>query len=251
MRLSASSRSGGEPTAVRRSDGQGRDRAEGARLEFAVTRVGTLTLFGFLPATMLLWFVGGYYHRDLLGIDLEQFLRASRAITDGDSPYPAFRYPPLPGFAIVPLSLLPVPADVFTVILIACVPVALWLFGVRDWRCYGIVFLWTPVLSAVQTGNLTLLLLLGCAACWHARDRVVVAGIAGGVTVAAKVLCWPLVVWFAKTRRVATAVWVTAVAALVTVLLWACLGFAGLTGYPGVLRDLGRRMWSRATPSRW
>ena len=61
---------------------------------------------------------------------------------------------------------------------------------------------------------------------------------------AAKVLCWPLVVWLAATRRVATALWVVAVAAVVTLLLWAWLGFDGLTGYPGVLRDLGRQMWS-------
>ena len=113
----------------------------------------------------------------------------------------------------------------------------------RDWRCYGIAFLWTPVLSAMQTGNLTLLLLVGCALCWHARDRPAVAGTAGGLTVAAKVLCWPLVAWFAATRRVGTALWVTAVAAGVTLFLWACLGFAGLSGYPGVLRDLERRMW--------
>ena len=64
---------------------------------------------------VVLWFVTGYYHRGLLGIDLEQFLRAARSITDGDSPYPAFRYPPLPGFAMVPLSLLPAPNVVFTV----------------------------------------------------------------------------------------------------------------------------------------
>jgi hypothetical protein len=212
-------------------------------LKLAVTRIGSLALFGFLPAFVVLWFVVGYYHRDLVGIDLEQFLRAARSITDGDSPYPAFRYPPLPAFAMVPLSLLPAPNVVFTVILIACVPAALWLFGVRDWRCYGIVFLWTPVLSAVQTGNLTLLLLVGCAVCWYARDRASVVGVAGGLTVAAKVLCWPLVVWLAATRRVATALWVVAVAAVVTLLLWASLGFTGLTGYPGVLRDLGRQMW--------
>ena len=91
-------------------------------LRLAVTRIGSLTLFGFLPALVVLWFLVGYYHRDLLGIDLEQFLRAARSITDGDSPYPAFRYPPLPAFAMVPLSLLPAPNVAFTILLIAVRP---------------------------------------------------------------------------------------------------------------------------------
>jgi uncharacterized membrane protein len=46
----------------------------------------------------------------------------------------------------------------------------------------------------VQTGNVTILLLLGTAICWHARDRWRVASVAGGLAVAAKILCWPLLV---------------------------------------------------------
>ena len=32
----------------------------------------------------------------------------------------------------------------------------LWIAGVRDWRCYGLVLVWPPVISAIQTGNVTL-----------------------------------------------------------------------------------------------
>ena len=56
----------------------------GIRLAFI--RVGSAALFGFLPAFVVLSFVTYYYDRGLLGIDLEQFLRAARSITDGDSP---------------------------------------------------------------------------------------------------------------------------------------------------------------------
>ena len=40
---------------------------------------------------------------------------------------------------------------------------------VRDWRCYGVAFLWPPVLSAIQTGNITLLLGLCAALVWRFR----------------------------------------------------------------------------------
>ena len=62
---------------------------------------------------------------------------------------------------LVPLTLLPGPNIVFAAILIGSLPASLWFLGVRDWRCYGVVFLWPPVMSAVQTENVTLLLLLG------------------------------------------------------------------------------------------
>ena len=28
-----------------------------------------------------------------------------------------------------------------------------YVLGVRDWRCYGLLLLWPPVISAVQTGR--------------------------------------------------------------------------------------------------
>ena len=38
-----------------------------------------------------------------------------------------------------------------------------YVLGVRDWRCYGVALMWPPVISAIQTGNLTLWLALACA----------------------------------------------------------------------------------------
>ena len=43
--------------------------------------------------------------------------------------------------------------------------------GVRDWRCYGLLLLWPPVISAVQTGNVTLWFALAAALAWRFRDR--------------------------------------------------------------------------------
>lgn len=200
-----------------------------------------VALFAALPVIVLLPFLVDAYQKGILAIDLEQtLLPAARTIASGESPYPAYGYPPLVAFALVPLTVLPGPGIVFTAILIASVPVSLWFLGVRDWRCYGVAFLWAPVLAGVQTGNVTLLLLLAAAICWHSRDRWRGAAVSGGLAVAAKILCWPLVVWLAATRRISAAVGAAVFAVGVTLVLWGALGFSGLVDYPSSLENLGR-----------
>jgi hypothetical protein len=203
-------------------------------------RRGEIALLAVLPVAALLVFLGYAFTQGVLGIDLEQtLLPAARAITRGDSPYPGYGYPPLVAFGLVPLTLLPGPSIVFAVFLLACVPASLWLLGVRDWRCYGAAFLWAPVLAAVQTGNVTLLLLLGSSICWYLRDRWKPAAAACGLAIAAKILCWPLLIWLVATRRAAAAAGATAIAIGVTLSLWGMLGFSGLVGYPSSLEKLG------------
>ena len=160
------------------------------------------------------------------------------------------RYPPLVAFALVPLTFVPGPNIVFAAILIACVPASLWFLGVRDWRCYGVVFLWAPVLAAVQTSNVTIPLLLGSAICWHARDRWKPTAVAGGLTIAAKLLTAPLVIWLAATRRFAASIGVVAVAAGVSLVLWSVIGFSGAADYPSHIGTIDRSSPSRATRSR-
>ena len=193
-------------------------------------------LFVALPAVVLLVFLVDAYHRRILAFDLEHFLLpAARIVADGGSPYPNYGYPPLVAFALVPLTVLPGPSIVVTAILIACVPASLWFLGVRDWRCYGVVFLWAPVLAAVQTANVTIPLLLGSAICWRYRDRWRVASVSGGLTIAAKLLTAPLVVWLAATRRFAGAIGICVVAAGVSLFLWSLLGFSDAIEYPSTI----------------
>jgi hypothetical protein len=187
--------------------------------------------------------LGAASARGDLGVDFEQTLRpAAEAVASGASPYPAFGYPPLVAFALAPLTLLPSPTVVLTLLLLACVPASLLLLGVRDIRCHAVALMWAPVFSATQTGNVTLLLLLGVAACWRWRDHVGAAAACGGLAIAAKILCWPLLPWLAATRRVRTAIAVAIVAAATTMVLWGVLGFDGLWGYPSSLRGLGDRV---------
>jgi alpha-1,2-mannosyltransferase len=154
----------------------------------------------------------------------------------GTDLYPAGPYPAPAVVLFAPFALLPIWfADVaFTAIVIGSLCFALYLVGVRDWRCYGAAFLWAPVASGIQTANLTLLLLLGLAVLWRVRERLVASAVVVGVLVSLKLLLWPMVVWLLATRRYAAAAWSLVVAIATTVLTWALLDFAGLHDY---LRD--------------
>jgi Glycosyltransferase family 87 len=147
--------------------------------------------------------------------------------------YPAGPYPAPAVVMFVPFGLLPLwlAEGLFTALLIGSLCLALHLVGVRDWRCYGAAFLWAPVGFAIQTANLTLLLLLGLAVLWRVRDRVAPSAIALGVLVSLKLLLWPMVVWLLATRRYAAAAWSFAVAVAVTLGAWGMLGFAGFHNY--------------------
>ena len=152
--------------------------------------------------------------------------------------YPAGPYPAPVAVLFAPFALIPVwAADVlFTAILVACLFSALYLLGVRDWRCYGATFLWAPIAFAVQTANLTLLFLLALAVVWRFRHHALASAIVVGAVISLKLFLWPLVVWLVATRRYAAAAWSVAVAATITLGTWAMLGFAGFRDYPRVAR---------------
>jgi hypothetical protein len=187
------------------------------------------------------------WHRATLGLDFTgAYLPAAEAILDGESPFPhgdeevgsgfGYVYPPLVAFLSIPFTLLPGGVDVvITLLMLACVPASLWLLGVRDWRCYAVTALWAPVFHATQTANVTLPILLGASAAWHYRASAWRTGVVGGLTLAAKLLAWPLVVWLAAVRRVRAAVLVVLIGALVTFGLWAVIGFAGLADFRATL----------------
>ena len=180
-----------------------------------------------------------FWARGDLGIDLTQtLLPAAREIADGNSPYPAYGYPPLVAFALVPLTLVPWPELVWTGVLAAALVASLWVLRIRDWRCYGAAFLWGASFHAIQTGNVTIPLLLLTSLAWRARELPVRAGAWAGLAVATKIICWPLAVWLVSTRRLRAAVTSVVVAGGVTAVLWGSLGFSGLLGYPSSLGKL-------------
>jgi hypothetical protein len=213
--------------------------------------LASIVFFGCLPAlTMIAVFVATVQD-DTIAMDFRQFYRAAEVILDGVSPYlPAgvplaewggpYPYPPLPALTAIPLTVLPLDVAGLLVMgsLVGAVLATLWALDVRDWRCYGLAFLWPPVISAIQTGNVTLWLGLAAALAWRFRDRRVHPSAAIGITLAVKLFLWPLVVWQGATRRYAGAVLSCVVGAGLLVLSWAVLGFAGLLDYPDLLRRL-------------
>ena len=182
-------------------------------------------------------------------VDFRAYNGAAEALLRGQSPYPSvdeatlgsgreYVYPPLTAIAVVPLALLPLSAAEGLVVLALTLGViaTLLLVGVRDWRCYVVAFLWVPVLNAVGLGNITIALGLAAALAWRYRDRALPAAIAVGVTLAAKMFLWPLVVWFAATRRLRAALLSCAIGAGVLAISWAAVGFRGIAEYGELVR---------------
>ena len=186
--------------------------------------------------------------------DFRTFWRAAHIYASQGNPYPdpaaitwslsgqqSFVYPaPIAGlltpFAAIPYT---VAAPLFSFVLAGAIVGSLWLFEVRDWRCYAAVFLWLPTLMGINLGALSALLLLGVAVCWRFRDRARIAGACLALVVLAKLFLWPLVIWFWFTGRRQAAIYATVMGATLTGLGWAWIGFDGLGSYPQLVQKIG------------
>lgn len=213
--------------------------------------ITTAVALAFLPLVALYIVFANVAHGGLV-TDFEQaFYPAAEALLDGEDPYPslddpdiaagrAYVYPPLTAIATIPLTALSVDAAGFVVmaLLVAMVVGTLVALGVRDWRCYGLAFLWPPVLSSIQTGNITIPLALGAALAWRFRDRSLAAGVSVGLSLAAKLILWPLLLWLAVLGRLRAVVISLAVGVATVAVSWAAIGFDAVGRYPDLLRRL-------------
>lgn len=228
----------------------------------ALTRALWLGLCGLLPLVALYYAIAPVALGDRHATDFHfNYYLAAEAIRAGEDFYPTegfvvrgpddlivdYVYPPLVALLTVPWTFVPVGVAeaLFQLVLVAGFAATLALLGVRDWRCYGLGFLWPPVTDAVTTGNISILLGLAAALVWRYREHPARAGAALGVSVAAKVFLWPLALWLAATRRRSAAVWSVAFALVVLAASWAVVGFRGLVEYPGLVRRLSDRMDER------
>ena len=155
-------------------------RRAGLPFVHAAAQLGTVLLFAVLPLVIvpaLLHAAGSDYLWDFR----KEFLPAGRAILDGNSPYPHslsaleshanYVYPPLAALVMAPFTWLPqaLAEGIFVALSLAAPALALWLLRVRDWRCYGLVYLWPPLLGGISLGTLSPLLALA------ARRRLALA----------------------------------------------------------------------------
>jgi hypothetical protein len=187
----------------------------------------------------------------MLGVDAaHSYVPAAHELLHGRSPYnaagtgrgSAFAYPPIAAFVFAPFTLLSWGAAEVVLSSLSLVAAlgALWLVGLRDWRCYAITGLSYPLVLEFQTANLSALLALLAALLWRYRDRPLIAGAATGASVALKLFGWPLIVFLLATKRFRAAAF-SFVFALAGILVpWGAVGFAGFTGYPQLLQSLTR-----------
>ena len=219
---------------------------------------------GVLPAavflSVLLLAVGHRY-----AFDLHQFWQGANDVVHGRSPYPArsslpsaaqapsltplevqqqlrFPYPAPAAVALAPFGALPfwAVATIFTFVLCGALALALRVLGVRDWRCYGLMFGSIAAIGAVRLGTFTPLLILALAVAWRYRDRSWISASVLAAAVVAKLFLWPVLVWLIATRRLRTAASSVALALGSVVVGWSVIGFAGLRDYPHLLSIYSR-----------
>jgi hypothetical protein len=205
-----------------------------------------------LAALAAVWAVKAYvtlvhnaFADDRAPHDLAVFLRAAGRVLHLDSPYgfradATYAYPPGLAFLVAPLHPLGAAAAtlVWTLVALGAIAASLWLLGLRDWRCYAVAFAFPFTRSAIDLGTVGPLLLLAVAAAWRWRENVARSASALGAGVALKLYLWPLAAWPALTGRFRATLAAVGASLALILLPWAVLGFAGLGGYPGLLRHL-------------
>jgi hypothetical protein len=228
-----------------------------------LARAGLLVVCGVLPLLSLYYAIAPVVAGDRTAADFHvAFYPAAESVLRGEDFYPSdgfvvrgedelivdYVYPPVLAVATVPWTLLPVDvAEIgFMAMLVGAFVAALALLGVRDWRCYGLAFLWPPVTDAVTTGNVSILLALAAALAWRVRDRPLAAGASVGVGMVTKIVLWPLVVWLAASRRVVAAAWSVGIGLGALLVSWAVIGFRGMADYPGLVRRLTEELDEQA-----
>jgi glycosyl transferase family 87 len=189
-----------------------------------VSRSLQITCFAVVPLLSLVFLLVSFSNQQRIGLDFTTAYEQASVVVDGVNPYPSpdvdvsngsiGAWPMAAILPAVPLTLLPrgVAVWVATAFALATLMATLLVLGVRDWRVAGLLLLWPPAIDAYQTANVSAMLALLTALAWRYRDRSVVAGLSLGASIALKFFLWPVVAWYAVTRRVAAAVLAVVVA---------------------------------------
>jgi alpha-1,2-mannosyltransferase len=210
-----------------------------------------IVLLGVVPVALAAYFLAAVVPRDALGLDFrEAFWPAAHAVLHGSNPYPAldspalaermaYAYPPVVAIVLAPFGLLPVGLATAIAMLatVAALVGALWVMGVRDWRCYGASLASPVVLVCIQTAALSAVLALAVALAWRHRARGLATPLLIAAMIAAKLFLWPLLVWLAIVRGTRCAVLTGLAAVGVIVAPWLA-GFPGAREYLPLLSKL-------------
>ena len=211
--------------------------------------------FVIFPALLTVFILVVVSRQHILAVDFHHsYWPAARRVVRGLSPYDkdwqdlragfGFPHSAWTAIVLVPFALLPLrSADiVFTAMVIGALFATLRVLRVHDFRIYGVVLLWPAVISAWQTGNLTLILGLGIAAMWRYRDRALVAGALVGLAVTLKLFVWPIGLWLLATRRYAAFGWAVVSGIVFNIVGWTVIGFDQIAPYERLVRT-DTRIW--------
>jgi alpha-1,2-mannosyltransferase len=214
-------------------------------------RPAVVSLFAGLALVTSVWTVSLFmraWQQDEFADDFATSVwRSGRALLAGDDPVRHYSgathdggsvYPPIANLVTLPFALPPyeVARAIWIVALAVSVLGALWLCGVRDWRCYLAAGASPPVVSGLAYANVSLLLVGLVAVVWQWRDHARRAGMLLGLVLAMKLFLWPLAVWLLITRRIRAFVVTWAALAGFSLIGWAAIGFHDITEYPAMLR---------------
>ena len=203
---------------------------------------------GLMPILFSAWAVYRVYAKGIEALDFrDSFWVAGWHTLHGLNPYSwthaqiaggvSFPYPAPTALLLAPFGLISSFSESFgiTALGIIAAPLALWVLRIRDWRVYGAVALWAPVVVGWQTANFTLALVVGVALLWRFRDREWVAGaiIAGLVSI--KPIMAPLWLWLVLTRRWRAAAIGAGIGTLVSAASWTVLGWHELSRWLNLL----------------
>jgi hypothetical protein len=212
--------------------------AYGAGVRYPRLRAALLTAFVALAVGILLAALAG--HPAPAFDVVHSYLPAADAVLDGASPYAspgdfsissetAYVYPPLFAELISPLAFLSTgwAAFVATAAALALLGAAIWLTGLRDPVCYGVIALWAPTFNALQCANASVVITFLVAVAWRFRASSGVGRpLAEAFAIAIKPFAWPLVVWEVARGRWRGAAAALGLAGLLVSLAWLPLRFA-------------------------
>jgi hypothetical protein len=213
-----------------------------------------IALIGLLPVIFELWLLADVMPREWLGVDFRYaFHPAAVDVLNGTSPFPppgdpsitreyAYVYPPLIAILLTPVAIVPaLVASIGAILaLAACLCATLWLLGVRDWRCYTIVFAWAPVHDGLFTASVSIALALLLALAWRYRDHATRGGLVLGLACSVKLFLAPMLVWPLMRRRSRVAAMATSTALALVFVPWAAIGFVDISWYPRLLGQVTR-----------
>jgi len=215
-------------------------------------------VFGLMPAIVTAGIIAYVVRRGLLAVDFRSdFWAAGWRLLHDRNPYlwprsqvaagVSFPYPASTAVLFTPFALLgPGPAGwLFTMLCILASLGTLWALSVADWRLYGLLLLWSPVMAGWQTANVTPIMTFAVALLWRWRDRALVSGLLLAALVCLKPIAAPLGLWMLATRRYTAAAWAAGIALAASLASWALVGFGEIHDWLRLLSVQGDLLYRK------